>query len=327
MSTLKWNNKKVKLEKAREWIKDSFDECVEVIGPIEIFRSNDWGITSLFEIKTGQDTKSVVLKIGFLSIFKPSVSIYETLSKLHSKHLPTFLCGETKENFTWLVFEKFDAQLVRELDSRSAYRKMGKTMGRIQKELAPIVKLDDKIPSLPIGKLAVLLPDFVKDKYAKYKGVWKDKLSNQDVKVIIENVTKILSQLNEKLVSIHHLDFHGKNAAIDNRTGEVILFDFEEAVITHPFFTLDKLLREVKELDKVTDKNNGWTSVQQDIIHAYLEVFGKSQKEFDLAMVVAPIVEAYLGSFFIKEVGWENLEPDLYLDSFMITKERLSLLS
>lgn len=61
---LTWSNDRVKLEAVREWIQTSVSNLTSVTGPIEIYRSNDWGITARFKVFYQQGEDDVVCKIG-----------------------------------------------------------------------------------------------------------------------------------------------------------------------------------------------------------------------------------------------------------------------
>lgn len=127
-----WREDLVKVNEAKQWLRANFSDVTSVEGPVKVFRSNDWGMTASFKINKTSETKDVVLKIGFLPLFRTSPSIYQTLGRLNSKHAISFIKGEIKKSQTWLLFEKFEGKQVRELNNDELINEMAGTMARLQ---------------------------------------------------------------------------------------------------------------------------------------------------------------------------------------------------
>lgn len=347
-----WREDLVKVSDAKQWIVSNISDADSVDGPIEVFRSNDWGMTALLKVNKTNGFIEVVLKIGFLPLFKTSPSIYQSLEELNSNHVVSYITGQIKESQTWLLFEKFDGEQVREFDNYELISEMAVTMARLQvdfRNLSEKVKRD--IPAYDYQKLKRTLEEYISRAVDEFAPVWNSEAHqlNENFNLSIENLEAIskqenlkkmievsnevcdkLAQLNAPL-SIYHIDFHTNNASLSEK-GEILLYDFEEAVITNPFFVLDKLLYEVSDIEKDTNLVNlhiQWTPAQRELMNTYLEEFkdideSLKLKMFDLAMIVSPLLYGYLGTFFLKQVGWEKSMPGYMAESFITAFTRMN---
>ncbi|WP_347553185.1 hypothetical protein ABFG93_21710 (plasmid) [Pseudalkalibacillus hwajinpoensis] len=346
-----WREDLVKISDAKQWIISNIPGVKSVEGPVEVFRSNDWGMTASFEIKKTSESMEVVLKVGFLPLFKTSPSIYRTLERLNSEHVVSFLTGEVKTSQTWLLFEKFEGKQVRELDNVDLIHEMAVTMARLQVDflnLSDPVKKD--IPVYDYQQLKGVLEEYISQAVEEFAPVWnsealqlneKFNLSVEHLKAIsnpenLENMIEVTHEICDELaqmgapLSIYHIDFHTNNASLTEQE-EILLYDFEEAVISHPFFVLDKLLDEVSDRDEKTNLENldiQWTPAQRELRDTYLKEFDDIDeplklKMFDLAMMVSPLLYGYLGTFFLKQVGWEKSTPGYMAESFIAAFSRM----
>ncbi|WP_226577450.1 phosphotransferase [Halobacillus litoralis] len=346
-----WKEDLVKAKEAKQWLSSNIPGVTSVEGPVQVFRSNDWGMTALFKVVKAGETKEVVLKVGFLPLFKTSPSIYEALESLHSKHVLSYIKGEVKGSQTWLLFEKFEGKQVRELNNPDLIYEMAGTMARLQSEFE---KLDEPlkkgIPVYDYQELKHTLKTYIIKAMNEFAPVWKSDslqlhkqfhLSLEDLEEIsnpnhlmkmIELTQEICDELSimDAPLSIYHIDFHTNNAVV-TKEQEIMLYDFEEAVISNPFFSLDKLLNEVTKYEVESDEEYiyiQWTPAQRELRNAYLKECNHSSellklKMFDLAMMVSPLFYGYLGQFFLKQVGWEKSMPGLMAESFITANARM----
>ncbi|WP_456271035.1 hypothetical protein [Bacillus sp. AK031] len=352
MKKLTWNEK-VSLEEVKKWIMKVSDGQ-EVKGPEQIFRSNDWGITALFHMKSGGGFEEVVFKAAFLPIFHTSPSIYELLSRLDSGSLPHYLAGEIRGDETWMLFEKFEGTLIRDESSLESLIETGETMAVLQKETAEYIHKGLHIPFFSFKELSGILKNFITESADNYQSNWKNEseklasqytLKEEDLEAIsgentLNSLCKQVKGILEELASVNipysidHLDLHSNNA-VRTADGKVLIFDFEEAVISCPLFSLEKLLDEAGEM--VSDYKGmayklPWNNAQlrlRDAYFAKLDVQMDHQefnRVFDLVMAIAPLKYAFQSRFFIKEVGWDQMEPALMAESFIKAVKRMEYL-
>lgn len=346
-----WREDLVKISDAKQWILSNIPDVKSVDGPVEVYRSNDWGMTASFKIKKTSESMEVVLKVGFLPLFKSSPSIYRTLEQLNSKHVVSFITGEVKASQTWLLFEKFAGKQVRELDDFELVKEMAATMARLQVDFLNLSKQVKKdIPVYDYQQLKRTLKEYISHAVEEFAPVWnsdahqlneKFNLSVEDLEAIsntenLKNMLEVAHEICDALarmdapLSIYHIDFHTNNASLSEQK-EILLYDFEEAVITNPFFVLDKLLDEVSDLDEETNHENlhiQWTPAQRELRNPYLKEFNNIEESlklimFDLAMMVSPLLYGFLGTFFLKQVGWEKSIPGYMAESFITAFSRM----
>ncbi len=120
-------------------------------------------------------------------------------------------------------------------------------------------------------------------------------------------------------ISIDHLDFNISNAVVQD-TGQVLIFDWEEAVMSSPFFSISRLLYDADDFEDDPEsivRAEGQlllTANQMAIRNAYIDAIpwhtrSKRTRAFDLAMCLAPIKTAYECEPFNDALGRENGLP------------------
>ena len=117
--------------------------------------------------------------------------------------------------------------------------------------------------------------------------------------------------------SIEHGDCHAGNA-ICREDGSILIFDWENACVSHPFLSAEKLLTSAWALDAGTS-GGPWgyvrgTPSQECLAHSYLAVFGKPDQllhqAFDAAMCLAVVKEMHHEVEWAKRCGWKDLNPE-----------------
>jgi hypothetical protein len=122
-------------------------------------------------------------------------------------------------------------------------------------------------------------------------------------------------------MSIDHVDFNVSNAAVQDE-GEIVIFDWEEAVISSPFFSIDRLLYDADDFEEDSEsipQTEGQlllTPNQMAIRNAYIDAIPwhtRSQREraFDVAMCLAPVKTAYECEPFNQALGRDHGLPEL----------------
>ncbi|OZM58322.1 hypothetical protein CIB95_01765 [Lottiidibacillus patelloidae] len=326
---LTWKEEKVSLDEVLEWIK-SVTSATNVKGPEKIFRANDWGITAKFLA----DGKEVVCKIGFLPLFQTSPAIYQLLNGASNAHVPNLIKAVEKGQQTWMLFKPFYGQDLKESLSLAGIKEAAKTIASIQNEVSKKYMNNSRsIPKIEINELKPFCHTFLDFLEENYAPLWrtntrkiaedfrinKDKVAilgepktYQTLKASISQICRKLFDVNIPL-SIFHLDLHTGNV-VTLENGSKLIYDWEEAIITLPFFALSKLLPEAANLADEENISNDphlltWNAAQQSVINAYLKELNfnsESNKQhiFDLAMCLAPLIYANQSLQFIDQVGW-----------------------
>ncbi|MFC7062576.1 phosphotransferase [Halobacillus seohaensis] len=353
MAELIWLNDRVKLEDVREWIQSSVVNVKDVAGPKEIFRANDWGITARFRLFYEQGKEDIVCKIGFLPIFKSSPVIYKLLSESCPDNVPELLDWKYDKEQTWMLFTMFKGELVRDTKTMDSIVNTAKALAEIQVSVSEEIKTKEfDIPTIGIEKIPDLYRSILNDIKDKYIAVWKREsvsLSEQfnlpleEVKELtdlplIESYLPLIEEWSEGLSyreypnSIYHIDLHTNNA-ISQFDGNILIFDWEEATISHPFFSLEKLLGDARQFDEVgstrikSTTGLSYTPSELVIREAYLKeipwyTFDERQRDFDIARCLAPIQYIYLSTYFLNQSGWVKEAPSLIAFDMLKTLKR-----
>lgn len=350
LTSEKWDNKHVSIDEIKRWIISSWREAKEIIGPIKVFRSNDWGITALFKIVFNEGfEKEIVCKVGFLKIFETSADIYNLLKETVPKSVPNIIKSQFIDGKTWLQFEVFKEKSIDEVNKLQSLIEIAKKMSEIQVRTSEFIKKNkSSISVINIESIMdlfeVLLHRYLKKWIEEGENISKDLNMSLEVynsifnEKSIEELKKKVKDLCEELsefnipYSIDHVDLHSGNAAI-LENGEMLIYDWEEAVFSCPFFSIDKLLDEAAKLEGVQEvSSNGlWTKNEIFIRDNYLLAFNdlennKKYRAFDAAMCIAPIKYAYQGTFFLKQVGWHEIAPVLIAESIAKAYRRCNLI-
>ena len=117
--------------------------------------------------------------------------------------------------------------------------------------------------------------------------------------------------------SIDHVDLHTGNI-IRKTAGGILIYDWEEANLSCPFFSLDRLLDDARELEEPASKPGSllYTAAERAVRDAYLAALpwgdaAQRERGFDLAMCLAPIKTAYEGIVLAETLGWEEGSPHI----------------
>ncbi|QHE51644.1 hypothetical protein [Pontibacillus sp. HMF3514] len=339
---LKWNEEKVSLTDVRAWIEKATNSH-HVKGPTKIFRSNDWGITAMF-----QGDQDYVCKIAFLPLFQTSPSIYTFLNSLESPHLPHVIKAENFNGQTWLLFTPFEGEVDSKTDSIDDIVQIARTLALIQNQATHKDYKD--IPVYSVADVESECLDFISHVKERYQEDYKQnsQLISKNLSVeqtelellaleetytyLRKEIKKACSSLAQYPIplSLYHLDLHIGNAAkLDN--GEMLIFDWEEAVITIPFFSINKLLQNAKRTNmskNETGKYLTWTENESLVIQTYLQTLNlpikheEATKLLDISMSVVPVFYACLSFQFIKQVGWEKSAAGMIAEDILLAFHR-----
>jgi hypothetical protein len=195
---------------------------------------------------------------------------------------------------------------------------MARTLATVQAIIAEQpMAAKAKLPETRIQDIPVMLDYMIVRIANNYIGSWlanDAKLMNKHalpINVIeqIDNFRPTVTQWTQEIidgewpVTIDHVDFNISNAAVQDN-GKVLIYDWEEAVLGSPFFSIERLL---DDADSFEDHPEGipqdqgpfrLTANQMAIRNAYIDAIPwhtRSQRgrAFDLAMCLAPIKAVY----------------------------------
>jgi hypothetical protein len=109
---------------------------------------------------------------------------------------------------------------------------------------------------------------------------------------------------------------------VRKRDGGILIYDWEEANLSCPFFSLDRLLDDARPLHLRigspinTSDQLPYTPAELAVRSAYLaEIpwgnYAERERGFDLAMCLGPIKTAYEAIGLAEALGWEEGSPHI----------------
>lgn len=315
-STTTWPVGRLDAAAVREWIAAALPGRPMVTGPVEVYRANDYGVTARFTVESGALAgMDMVLKANFLPMTFTAAAPYRLLSYCCCGDVPELLAEMEEPGRRWMLFRVFDGEPVKAMGSAESLRAMAATMGRIQARVAALPEMEKAhLPRLDVLAIPRLFEQILQDMRDTYMAIWSaTSHGTSDVHLIPQDFAERLagcqsrvSEWAEELKrggwpdSIDHVDLHANNG-VTQPDGHVLIFDWEEAVLGCPFFSIDKLLADAEEAFP--------PSHVAEVRQAYLSALPwktrvERERALDVALCLGPIRYAWEDKLFAEAVGW-----------------------
>ncbi|MGB1286455.1 MAG: aminoglycoside phosphotransferase family protein [Aggregatilineales bacterium] len=229
------------------WIQSHLDSPVHAIEKVQ-----DGAVGAVWRVLT--ETNSYYFKTCAEG-FRHEVPLMHYLAEHFPADIPVVLGADIERG--WLLIADAGTPLrtqIRETENFALLEGMMRQYARFQQATIPHLEpLLEYVPDRRADKLAALYKDLISDE--------KLLLVGQENGVTVEELMLLqaldIDALCQKLAdsplpnTLHHDDFHDNNAAI--KDDNIRFFDFGEACIAHPFFSLMVILRVAKYLHKLDD--------------------------------------------------------------------------
>lgn len=323
------------------WIAAVLPGQPEVVGPIQVMQAKGWGVTASFAaVEAGGPGETlrgreVVFKAGALPLFAGAPRIAAMLSRCCPDAVPHVLAWEERGPQTWTLFAPFEGTPVAALHTLEPLLETGRTLARIQTAVAALPRSElDGLQCNPAAAVPGWLDEMIEDIRERQLGYWAGKGREMAQQLalpgdVLERLAavrpKVAAWMDELLAggwpeSIDHVDLHWENAVV-KPDGGILICDWEEAVLSCPFFSLDRLLNDARELDLGEAAAWGghmggplYTEFERALRDAYLDALqwgsrAERERAFELAMRLAPIKTAHEGLVFGKALGWREGAP------------------
>jgi hypothetical protein len=322
----------------KAWIAAVLPEMLDVIGPVCIHQAKEWGVTASFAVIGQFGAREVVFKAEQLPLFAGSGRTADLLTQACPGAVPELLAWQARGDGNWALFAAFDGQQIEEEDiTLDVLTDIARTLAHIQVAVAnlPDQLMREKLPRLDVRQLPMLYETVIRDVRERYLAYWASegiKLAEQfdvpaDVLAVLMQLKPAVAAWTEELLagnwlySIDHVDLYCGNV-IRKRDGGILIYDWEEANLSCPFFSLDRLLDDAHPLSVLiqspvdTGNRLPYTPVEHAVCSAYLAEIpwgNLSERErcFDLAMCLGPIKTAYEAIDFADALGWEEGSPHI----------------
>ena len=307
-------------DSVRDWIHASLPGHPEVDGPILVYRAHEWGLTARFVLNPDSAPAAVVFKASFLPPTFTASAPYRLLGHSCAGLVPELLAWTDEPGRRWMLFSAFDGSVMGSLEDPAVLPRIARTMARIQAAAAQDGWLDG-LPRVPVARITEMYEELASKVRKRYVAEWRASESDllrelrmpgdaaerwETYRPRVREWTIELEQ-GQWPLSIHHVDLHANNAVL-KPDGEVLIYDWEEADIGFPFFSLDKLLLAAEDAEV-----GGSPAAAAAVRDAYLETLPwKTRKEreraFELALLLSPIRYAYADRLFARAFGWNAAE-------------------
>jgi hypothetical protein len=342
---LAWPATLVDAEAVRTWIASTLgggQRRLRVVGPLQVHQAKPWGVTASFAILGDEPDQAgeVIFKACLLPLFANAPALYELLTRRSPGATPALLAwAAPRAGHTWSLFAPIDGRGVEEIRTAEALVATAQAFAGIQAACAEATAEErSRLPSMPVERLPELFEAVLHYLADRQVPLWRGRgqrlarryhLPSDAVERLAVHRTNVARWTAELLTtmalgipsSLDHVDLHWGNA-IRQSDGAVVIFDWEEATLSYPFFSLDRLLNDARELDlgeEIAWSHHAgappYTPNELLLRDAYLDALpwgsrADRARGFEVAMLLAPVKAAYEGLVFADALGWGS-EPSL----------------
>ena len=340
MNEQQWPDHLPDADKAREWITSVLPGHPEVVGPTMIYAAYDSPpdvrVTARFQV-AGQQTQplpDVVFRANHFPLLSSSARVHACLSRYCRGTVPEVLAWQEVDGGSYLLYCAFEGEVVEKMRSLDALIETARTLAQIQAAVvvAPQGEKAD-LPHLPVEQMPALFAEMFANIRARYEIVWAEDdgtlsqwmpFAASEVLTRLEPMQTLVEEWSRELASavwpetIVHGDLHTGNAVVQPN-GSVLIYDWDDAVLSHPFLCVERLLVGAWHLD--TNGGPGpWgyiaeTPSQAALRQAYLDAIswgtrGERDRAFDIAMCLAVIKEMHHEWKWAEMAGWKDGNPE-----------------
>ena len=339
-----WPEALLPAEAARAWIAASLPGNPPVVGPLIVHQAKEWGATASFAALGAQTMVSgarrgreVILKVAALPLFAAAPRLAALLHAIAPDVVPEVIAWEQRntDGLSLTLFRPFEGRPVDETHALAPLLEMARTLARIQVAAAALPAEETaSLPRTPVARLPELFEVVLRDVRERQMAYWTTSgegcaIARQfalppDLLARLEAMRPHIATWAAALAAgpwpetVDHVDLAAENV-VQRADGGVLIFDWEEAVLSVPFFSLDRLLNDARELD--LGERAAWspasasgvplyTPSEVALRDAYLAALpwgtpAQRERAFALAMALAPIKTAHEGIVLGEALGWD----------------------
>ncbi len=299
-----------------------------------------WGVTARF---AAAGVGEVIFKLSTLAIYAHAPLVAKLLTRHCPAEVPELLAATTYGDQTWTLFRPFSGPTVAETRRRGPLLDEARALAAIQTAVADLPAAEwAGIPHSAIEAIPGWLDTILADVGETHNEAWEAGAGRLARRFHFpEAFTTRLARFRPQVErwawelatdrwpdSIDHVDLHNNNAVVQP-DGRILIFDWEEAGWSCPFFSLDRLLDDGREWDmggdesRVFDRSTGPSPTELDLRAAYLDALpwgtaAERERACTLALALAPIKTAYEGRLFDAAVG--RPRPNSTLAAWCLTR-------
>lgn len=329
MPALNWPDTLPAATEAAAWLAQALPGQPRVSGPHQILRAKPWGVVATFEVQAAQaPAESLVFKASHLPLFTHSPRIDQLLMRHSPGDTPQLVAAHSAPSHCWSAYRHFSGTALEDLGSLAALAALAEQFGRVQARMAACPaeaftglprSLVSALPAALAGVRQAVLEHHAPDwQTAEQRAPWGLPAD------LARQLTDIEPQVTEWAAELQagpwpwtldHVDLHSQNA-VQTADGRILIHDWEEACVGLPYFSLDRLLDDARELDVqrgiVPPHWPGFTSPGESVVRlAYLRALpwgtlAERSRALDLALCLAPIKTLQESQVFAQAQGWRR---------------------
>jgi len=344
-----WLEDPPNLSEVKAWISASLPDHPEVHGPTHVYTAYntppDVRVAARFwlvrthqpeateHLGPGHRDDNVVFRANFLPHHARSAAVYALISRLCPEDVPSVLAWEPLHEGWFMICRPFEGEIVENLKSLDALQDTARTLARIQVIFSAASEAEKEcLDRVGVTEVPGMFGTIIANIREKYEAVWRPDngpltkaLGFPAAEVLVrleplqERIASWAGELESGrwLLSVDHGDLHAGNA-VRLADGRVIIFDWENALVSCPFFLMDRLMVSAWNLDNGSSGPWGFiagTPSQVAVRNAYLDALPwgrRTEREsaFDRALCLATIKEMYTEMLWARATGWKDDNPE-----------------
>lgn len=260
----------------------------------------------------------VIFKASLLPLFAQAPHVYALLTRHCPYAAPDLLAWTPVDGGAWMLFAPFSGVSLSALPGLEPLLDMARALADIQATIADLPESETAtIPRVRSRDFPAMFDAVLADMRARHLTFWQGEGSDlaaqfalpDAVDGILERYRPRISQWAEELeaggwpLSLDHVDLQPDNAVLQP-DGRVLLYDWEEANLSFPFFSLDRLLDDAQE--------RGGDAGEAALRAAYLDALPwgtRAERALEIALCLSPLKHAYEGMRLAAALGWEEGMP------------------
>ncbi len=335
----RWPDHLVDAATVRAWISSVLPGQPDVEGPSTVLYTKVWSVSARFAVQgypvhsvapaglnlplhsplLVEHTGEVVFKASYTSPFVHGPHVYTLLNAHAAGTIPRLLAWAIEPGSTWELFQPFDTDPVTRVTTVEQLSTVARTLASIQVAVAaaPLVTIS-LIPRLQLRTLPGLFDEILDDIHTMHLPVWTEDGAAMlrefrlpaDILQRLQHFRSSVATWTAELEdgrwpdTVDHVDLSIGNSVL-RPDGTGLIYDWDEAIIGSPFFSLNRLLDDARHLDQVDGRwpqhaDDGWPGSPGEIAvqHAYVEVLPwgtitERVRALRLAWLLWPVKDAY----------------------------------
>jgi Phosphotransferase enzyme family len=333
MPTLNWPDTLPAAAEAAAWLARTLPGQPRVSGPRQILRAKPWGVVATFDVQAAKGpAETLVFKASHLPLFIHAPRIEHLLMRHSPGDAPQLLASQSWPSHCWSVYRHVSGTAVAALGSLGALAALAEQFGRVQARVATCrAEALAGLPRSPVSAIPAALAGVRRALLDHHVPDWQT-VEQRDPWGLPGNLARRLARIEPRLaewaaelqagpwpLTLDHVDLHSQNA-VQTPDGRILIHDWEEACVGLPFFSLDRLLEDARELDVqrgvVPLHWPGFTSPAEQVVRlAYLRALpwgtlAQRSRALDLALCLAPIKTLQESQVFARAQGWRRSSPE-----------------